>query len=50
MTREEMMEVTIKKYGFEGKETIWFCQLAEDETISLEMLQNAMVCLEFISH
>ena len=49
MTREEMMDKIIRKYGFEAEETLWFCRLAEDETISLESLLCAMVCLESCS-
>jgi hypothetical protein len=49
MTREEMMDKIIGKYGFEAEETIWFCRLAEDEAISLEALSCAMVCLECCS-
>lgn len=49
MTREEMMDVVISRYGFEAAETLWFCRLAEDETISLEALSCAMVCLEHCS-
>lgn len=29
MTREEMMDVVINKFGFETRETINFCALAE---------------------
>lgn len=29
MTREEMMDAVINKFGFEAKETINFCILAE---------------------
>jgi hypothetical protein len=46
MTREEMMDKVISRYGFEAAETIWFCRLAEDETVSLEALSRAMVSLE----
>ena len=49
MTREEMMDKIINKYGLEAEETIWFCRLAEDESISLEALSCAMVCLEHCS-
>ena len=49
MTREEMMDKVISRYGFEAAETIWFCRLAEDETVSLEALSRAMVSLESCS-
>lgn len=29
MTREEMMDAVIKKFGFEAKETIDFCEKCE---------------------
>lgn len=34
MTREEMMDMVIKQYGFESNITITFCVLAEDSTVS----------------
>ncbi len=30
MTREEMMDKVIKKYGFENNITITFCEIAEE--------------------
>lgn len=30
ISKEEMMNVIIKKFGFEAFETILFCQVAED--------------------
>jgi len=44
MTREEMMDKVIKKFGFENKWTIWFCELAEVLTES--QLLNAYISLE----
>ena len=44
MTREEMMNEVIRTNGFENKWTIWFCELAEDSSISDNALLNAMVC------
>lgn len=49
MTREEMMDEVISRYGFEAAETIWFCRLAEDETVSIEALSRAMAYLECCS-
>lgn len=44
MTREEMMNEVIRTNGFENKWTIWFCELAENISISDSVLLNAMVC------
>ena len=44
MTREEMMNEVIRTNGFENKWTIWFCELAENTSISYIALLNAMVC------
>lgn len=30
MTREEMMDKVINKYGFENKTTLTFCEIAEE--------------------
>ena len=43
MTREGMLTEVIKVRGFEDKWTIWFAELMENETISDNALQNAMV-------
>ena len=43
MTREEMLTEVIRTRGFEDKWTIWFAELMENETISDNVLQNAMV-------
>ena len=43
MTREEMLTEVIRTRGFENKWTIWFAELMENETISDNVLQNAMV-------
>ena len=43
MTREEMLTEVIRTRGFEDKWTIWFSELMENETISDNVLQNAMV-------
>ena len=29
MTREEMIDTVIKKFGFEDDRTIWFCRVCE---------------------
>ena len=42
MTREEMLTEVIRTRGFENKWTIWFAELMENETISDNVLQNAM--------
>ena len=41
MTREEMMDMVIKQYGFESNITITFCVLAEDGTVSDTDLRKA---------
>ena len=43
MTREEMLTEVIKTRGFEDKWTIWFAELMENETISDNVLQKAMI-------
>lgn len=43
MTREEMLTEVIRTRGFENKWTIWFAELMENETISDNALQSAMV-------
>ena len=44
MTREEMIDEVIRTNGLEDKWTIWFCELAEDSSISDSALLNAMIC------
>ena len=46
MTREEMMNKIIKKWGMYSKTTIWFCEIAEDQTISDDMVECAFVCAD----
>lgn len=41
MTREEMMDMVIRQYGFESNITITFCVLAEDSSVSDEELRKA---------
>lgn len=43
MTREEMLTEVIRTRGFEDKWTVWFAELMENETISDNALQSAMV-------
>ena len=45
MTREEMMDMIIKQYGFESNITITFCVLAEDATVATTELQKAFDAL-----
>lgn len=42
MTREEMMDKVIGMLGFEDKNTIWFCGLCEDKSLSDKALSLAM--------
>lgn len=39
MTREEMMDNVIKKYGFESEEAIDFCRIAETGTTAMVELK-----------
>ena len=43
ITKEQMIDYVIKKYGFENKWTVWFCELAEILTES--QLLDACVLL-----
>ena len=43
MTKEQMMDNVIRRYGFENKWTVWFCELAEVLTES--QLLNACIVL-----
>lgn len=43
MTKDEMIDKVIQRYGFENEKTIWFCQLAEELTES--QLFNAYLTL-----
>ena len=45
MTREEMMDMVIRQYGFESNITITFCVLAEDNTVSDADLRKAFDAL-----
>lgn len=48
MTREQMIDKVIRMFGFENKWTIWFCELAENESITDDSLSMALVALETI--
>ena len=43
MTKEQMMAEVIKARGFEEEITIWFCKLCEENKLSKERLEDAMV-------
>ena len=43
MTKEQMMDEVIKARGFEDEITIWFCKLCEENKLSKERLEDAMV-------
>ena len=44
MTKEQMIDDVIRRYGFENKWTVWFCELAEVLTES--QLLNAYILLD----
>lgn len=46
MTREQMMDNIIKKYGFEDARAVWFCNLCEDKTTTDYTVENAYIVLE----
>lgn len=48
MTREQMIDEVVRMFGFENKWTIWFCELAENESITDDSLLSALVALETI--
>lgn len=43
MTKEQMMNEVIKARGSEDEITIWFCKLCEENKLSEERLEDAMV-------
>ena len=49
MTKEQMMDDVIRRYGFENKWTVWFCELAEvlteSQLLNAYILLDAMCCL-----
>jgi hypothetical protein len=48
MIREQMIDEVVRMFGFENKWTIWFCKLAENESITDDSLLSALVALEAI--
>lgn len=48
MTREQMIDEVIRCFGFESKWTIWFCELAENETVTNKQLEMAMETLNCV--
>ena len=44
MTKKQMMDDVIRRYGFENKWTVWFCELADMLTES--QLLNAYILLD----
>ena len=49
MTREEMIDEVVRTNGLEDKWTIWFCELAENASISDSALLKAMICATTMS-
>jgi len=45
LSREEMMDEVIKKYGFEHEITILFCKGCEDEHVSYSRIKSVFVML-----
>lgn len=45
MTREEMMNKVIRKYGFENNTTITFCEIAEEWTSDFAVEQMFIVAM-----
>ena len=43
MTKEQMMNEIIKTRGSEDEITIWFCKLCEENKLSKERLEDAMI-------
>ena len=43
MTKRQMMDEIIKARGSEDDITIWFCELCEENKLSKERLEDAMV-------
>lgn len=44
MTIEQMVNEVIRRYGFENKWTVWFCELAE--VLTENQLLNAYILLD----
>lgn len=43
MAKEQMMDEVIKARGSEDEITIWFCKLCEENKLSKERLEDAMI-------
>lgn len=44
MTKNEMITEVIRRYGFENKWTIWFCEIAE--ILNETQLQDAFILID----
>ena len=44
MTKNEMITEVIRRYGFENKWTIWFCEVAE--ILNETQLQDAFILID----
>ena len=50
MTREQMMDAIIKKFGFEDGRTIWFCSMCEDKSLTDYTIENAFITLDTLKN
>lgn len=50
MTREQMMDKIIAKFGFEDKRTIWFCRLCEDKTATDDAVEKAYIAFKIMKN
>ena len=44
LTKDQMIDDVIRKYGFENKWVVWFCELAE--VLTENQLLNAYILLD----
>lgn len=44
MTKEQMITEVIRRYGFENKWTVWFCEVAE--VLNEDQLLNAFILVD----
>lgn len=44
LTKDQMVDNVIRKYGFENKWVVWFCELAE--VLTENQLLNAYILLD----
>ena len=44
LTKDQMVDKVIKKYGFENKWVVWFCELAD--VLTENQLFNAYILLD----